>query len=66
VAVAVDVQVNQQIAQVLMVVLAVVLGHGITVQILLAVLERLEAITEGVALVERPITLAVAVVVQVQ
>jgi hypothetical protein len=67
VAVVVDVQANQQIAQALMEVLAVVVGNGMQVQILLAVLEHLDkAITEGAALVERPITLEVEAVVQVQ
>jgi hypothetical protein len=66
VVVVVDVQANQQIAQVLMVVLAVVAGNGMLVQILLAVLELLEAITEVAALVECSITQVVAVAVRVR
>jgi hypothetical protein len=67
VAAVVDVQANQQIAQALMVVLAVVVGNGLTAQILLAVLEHLDkAITVVAALVEQPLTLRVVAVVQVR
>jgi hypothetical protein len=67
VVVVVDVQAKAQIAQALMVVLVVAVVSGITVQILLAVLEHLDkVITEVAALAERPITLAVAVVVQMR
>jgi hypothetical protein len=62
----VDVQANQQIAQVLTVVLVVAVVSGMLVQILLAVLERLAAITEGAVLVDCSITLAVAVVVRMR